>query len=211
MSNIIKIVAADDHQIFLQGLESLLGLSSNYRLCGVAGNGDSLLRLIKEYEPDIVLVDLSMPGTPTSEIIEYVNANNPSSKLIALTMHMEAYKAKSLIALGLSGYILKESAFEELTEAIDRVLEDDIYLSNAMLTILAEHEEKYHVEGELTQREREVLENAAKGQSNKEIARSMNIGERTVRFHLSNCCLKLKANGRSNAIAIALKESFINF
>ena len=207
----IKIVAADDHQVFLQGLESLLKLSGNYELCGCANNGDSLLALIDEYKPNVALVDLSMPGASTAEIIESVNIHNNSTKLIALTMHIEAHIAKKLVALGLSGYILKESAFEELTDAIDKVLRGETYLSNDMIKILAKYDEKYQDDGELTLREKEVLHNAAIGQSNKEIARTMNISERTVRFHLSNCCLKLSANGRSNAVAIALKESFISY
>ena len=211
MPHAIKIVAADDHQIFLQGLESLISLSDNYELCACATDGDSLLALIDEHKPDVALIDLSMPGASTADIIEAVDKHNPSTHLIALTMHMEAHIAKRLLSLGLSGYILKESAFEELTIAIDKVMEGDIFLSNDMVKLLTEYDEKYQEDGELTGREKEVLQHAATGQSNKEIARTMNITERTVRFHLSNCCLKLNANGRSNAIAIALKESFIRY
>jgi len=211
LSNKITIVAADDHAIFLQGLESLLSLQDSYNLCGFANNGDELLALIHDFKPDIALVDLSMPGASTEEIIKTTEINSPGTQLIALTMHLEAYKAKKLLELGLSGYVLKESAFEELATAIDKVHSGDHFLSPAMVKSLREYDKQYQEEKELTNREKEVLENAASGQSNKEIARTMDISERTVRFHVSNCCLKLNANGRANAVAIALKHAFITY
>jgi len=211
LSRTIRIVAADDHRLFLEGLKSLFQLSNEYDLIATCQDGNCLVEQIKQESPEIALIDLSMPGCSTTEIISSIITHKSPTKLIALTMHMEGHLAKELLSAGLSGYILKESAFEELTIAIDTVLKGEIYLSKDMQNILANYDAKYQNEGELTQREKEVLQNAARGQSNKEIARTMDISERTVRFHLGNCCLKLNAKGRSNAIAIALKESFISY
>ena len=125
-------------------------------------------------------------------------------------MHMEADKTQRLFDLGLDGYILKESAFEELTLAIDTVLKGKQFISSEMRKELDAYQHKKKNEEELTPREIQVLENTALGKSNKEIARTLFITERTVRFHLANCCLKLGANGRSNAVVIALKKSLIS-
>ncbi|WP_428034595.1 LuxR C-terminal-related transcriptional regulator [Amphritea sp.] len=210
MSETITIVAADDHSMFLEGLQSLLNRSAELQLLGTGLSGDQLIQLIEQYSPDIALVDLSMPGASMDDIFKYVSAHRPATQLIALTMHLEANMARSLLALGLSGYVLKESAFDELTLAIKRVAEGDQFLSPAIVEALNELNSEDGQAITLTDREREVLVNASQGGSNKMIARQLDISERTVRFHISNSCIKLNANGRANAVAVALKQGYID-
>lgn len=206
----IKVVAADDHRLFLEGLDSLFQRIPNFSLIHTCEDGDTLLHLIEQDRPHIALIDLSMPGAGTEEIVKTVDENNWNTKLIALTMHHEPHYAQQLLKLGLSGYVLKDEAFDELNNAISAVQSDEQFISPSLTKLIIEANRKKKAElSLLTSREIEVLENAAKGQSNKEIARSIDISERTVRFHISNCCLKLEAQGRSNAVAKAMQMELI--
>ncbi len=202
MKTSIEIVAADDHQIFLEGLKSLFQLSAGHTLIACCGDGDSLLDIIINKTPDIALVDLSMPGATTEDIVNTVEKKNLNTQLIALTMHKEPELAQELLELGLAGYVLKEEAFDELSNAIQAVLQGEQFISPNLLKAIKNSKQQKDL---LSSREIEVLQYAAEGMSNKKIAQLIGISERTVRFHVSNCCLKLDAHGRSHAIAKAVQ------
>ncbi|HEB62597.1 MAG TPA: response regulator transcription factor [Bacteroidetes bacterium] len=208
--NTINIVAADDHKIFLQGLKSLFVLTDNIELKATAPNGDILLDIIEKYRPDIALVDLSMPGATTETIIKTVEEKYPSTQLLALTMHMDPVVAIDLFALGLSGYVLKECAFDELEIAIKSLIQGEQFISPQLLKAINNYSQKPGKEIILTSKELDVIKQVAKANSNKEIARNLNITERTVRFHLSNCFVKLNANNRLNAANRAIELGLIN-
>lgn len=211
MDNEINLVAADDHRLFLEGLKSLFEYTPEFNLIKVCEDGDTLLSLISKHKPDIALIDISMPGASTETIVKIVESDYPDTHLIALTMHLEPQLAEKLFELGLCGYVLKEEAFDELGKAINALQAGEQYISPKLMRAIADSHKKNTNKALLTIRETDVLGFAAKGQSNKEIARSLDISERTVRFHISNCCVKLEAHGRSNAIARALKMELINF
>ena len=208
--NTINIVAADDHKIFLQGLKSLFVLTDNIELKATAPNGDILLDIIEKYRPDIALVDLSMPGATTETIIKTVEEKYPSTQLLALTMHMDPVVAIDLFALGLSGYVLKECAFDELEIAIKSLIQGEQFISPQLLKAINNYSQKSEKEIILTSKELDVIKLVANANSNKEIARNLNITERTVRFHLSNCFVKLNANNRLNAANRAIELGLIN-
>lgn len=199
----ITIVAADDHEIFLQGLKSLFSGSDTFSLLGTCNHRDQLQALIQQHCPKILLLDLSMPGPSIEEILKLTQPLDTS--IIILTMKLDAKLANRLVTQGISGYVLKESAFEELEVAINHVLAGEVYLSPLLLEDM--HKGSQFV---LTEREKEVVKLAAEGLSNNQIAEHSCITERTVRFHFSNICLKLQANGRSNAIAKSLKLNLID-
>lgn len=201
----IKVVAADDHCIFLEGVKSLFLSSSSIALLETCSDGEQLLTLISKHNPDIALVDISMPGPGIENIVESVSSLSVNTKLIALTMHLEAGRASRLFALGLSGYVLKDDAFEQLELAIQAVASGDEYISPRMVN------EMNVADGvtSLTARELEVLQYLSEGLINKIIAQQMGVSERTVRFHISNCCLKLHANRRSGVVAKALQMKLI--
>jgi len=202
----IKVVAADDHCIFLEGVKSLFLSSPSISVLETCSEGEQLLALISKHRPDIALVDISMPGPGIENIVESMSGLGVKTKLIALTMHLEVGRASRLFALGLSGYVLKDDAFEQLELAILAVASGDEYISPRMVS---EMKGSNGEDVSLTARELEVLQYLAKGLINKMIAEKMGVSERTVRFHISNCCLKLHANRRSGAVAKALQMNLI--
>ena len=211
MTKTIKLVAADDHRLFLEGLKSLFEIIPEFNLVAVCEDGDELLSLIAQHEPDIALIDISMPGANTEMIVEKVEADFSDTNLIALTMHLDPEMAEELLSLGLSGYVLKDEAFDEVSNAIKAVMQGEQFISPVLAKAINENQQKSQTRNDfLTPREVEVLEGAAKGSSNKEIARDLDISERTVRFHVSNCCVKLEAHGRSNAVAKAIQMDLIH-
>jgi len=206
----IKLVAADDHRLFLEGLKSLFEIIPEFNLVAVCENGDDLLTLIDQHHPDVALIDISMPGANTEMIVEKVEADFPDTYLIALTMHLDPEMAEELLSLGLSGYVLKEEAFDEVSNAINAVITGDQFISPVLAKAININQQKSETRKDfLTARELEVLKSAANGESNKAIARALDISERTVRFHVSNCCVKLEAHGRSNAVAKAMQMGLI--
>ncbi len=205
----IDIIAADDHKLFLEGLKSLFEYIPNINLVAVCEDGNEVLNKIEQYKPDVALIDLSMPGANTEMIIASVDKNYPDTQLIALTMHIEPPRAEQLLKLGLCGYVLKEEAFDELNKAINTIKSGKQYISPVMLSAIQNYHKNFAQNQLLTNREIAVLKQVAQGRSNKEIARTLAISERTVRFHISNCCIKLDAKGRSNAVVNAMKLKFL--
>lgn len=133
MARKIRLIAADDHRLFLEGLQSLLKITPEFDLIAFCEDGDSLLSLIAKHKPDIALIDISMPGASTATIVETVESDFPDTRLIALTMHLEPRLAEKLLELGLCGYVLKEEAFDELDKAIHAITAGEQYISPALI------------------------------------------------------------------------------
>ena len=210
MKSSIKVIAADDHRLFLEGLKSLFSSSAEIDLLGVYADGDQALAAIRSVKPQIALLDLSMPGASVEDIIKSVDEEGLKTELLVLTMHLEPQIAMHLIGLGLSGYVLKEQAFDELKLAIQALAQGEQFISPLLRESIRSHHSKRSAhEDLLTQREHQVLQAVVHGLSNKEIARELDISERTVRFHLSNCFIKLDVNSRSKAINRAIQLSII--
>ncbi|NQZ33381.1 MAG: response regulator transcription factor [Oceanospirillaceae bacterium] len=200
----LRIVAADDHRIFLEGVNSLFSAINDCQLVAMCEHRDELLGLIQTHNPDVVLIDISMPGTSIESIIEAIDKDYPQVRVLALTMHSEPNLVNQLLSLGLAGYILKEDAFDELEIAVRSVACDEQYISNSLVEVMRNFHDNINT---LSRRESEILRYISNGHSNKSVAKELDITERTVRFHLSNCCIKLDANGRTNAVAKALSLS----
>ncbi len=205
-----SVIAADDHWMFLEGLKSLFTHVEGYDLLDVCGDGDSLLELARRHRPGIVLLDISMPGASAETVVQTLTRELPETHVIALTMHMDAVLAEELFALGLAGYVSKADAFDELEEAIAALQEGRRFTSSRLgSTASGSGVESGDTPHPLSERELSVLRYAALGHNNQQIAEQLWISERTVRFHLGNCCDKLKANGRANAIAKAMQLNLI--
>lgn len=196
----IRIVLADDHQIFLEALARSIADNSLFHIVGTCTNGDDLIRLIEKQAPDIAIADISMPGPGLKAIANTVGSLN--TKIIALTMHLEPSLAHELLMQGIHGYVVKEAAFNELLGAIQTVVNGDQYLCQAITEATGQSLM-------LTSRERECLSAAAQGKTAKMIARELNISERTVRFHFANACHKMNVQKVTEAVAIALKKHII--
>ncbi len=118
LPNPLRVVMADDHQIFLDGLARLLQSDTRIEVVGTCNDGDALKKLVQEHAPDVAIVDISMPGPGPAQILEAVDQVSPSTRTVALTMHLEPAYARELLAHGMNGYVVKEAAFDELTDAL---------------------------------------------------------------------------------------------
>lgn len=209
MASKIRVVMADDHQIFLDGLSRLLFNDQRIDVVGSCLNGDALIDMVRVQNPDIAIVDISMPGPGPAGIVDAIEAINlleatqVSTRTVALTMHLEPSFARELLAHGMDGYVVKEAAYEELIEALLCVHRGDQYLCRSLVEATSH-------ETPLTERERACLSGAARGQTAKVIALELNITERTVRFHFANACRKIGVQRLTEAIAAALKLNLIS-
>ncbi len=205
MAATVRLVAADDHQIFLEGVASLLRDHPHLDLVATANNGDDLLSLVAEHVPDVILLDLSMPGADTETILSSVESDHPEMSVIALTMFSDGQIARKYLDLGMAGYVVKDDAFDDLVHAVEEVTGGGQFISSSLVDGLGAAVR----EPLLTPQEQAVIRAAADGKSNKEIARVLDISERTVRFHMSNCFTKFGVGSRGGAIAVALTRNLI--
>ena len=208
METITTVIVADDHPIFLEGLILLLARVEWLDIVGYATDGDQTLRLIEQYEPDIVLMNVTMSGIGIENIILSVEKQSLITQLIALTTVNDGTKARQLLKMGLSGYVLKNTAFIDLLAIIKQVRTGKKFISPSLLASLKPIIAKIN-KPQLTDREIEVLTCIVKGDSNKKIACDLGISERTVCFHMSNCLRKLKVSNRTHAIVQAVNHGLI--
>ncbi len=202
----LRVVLADDHQMFTEGVAQLFATTSDMDLVAIVENGDDLLIAIDECRPDVAIVDISMPGPGLPAIIERVHESGVPCGLVALTMHLEAAFARDLLARGLAGYVLKDAAFREVQIAVRAVAKGNTYLSERVSDMVTADDPERDA---LTQREMDCLRAAAEGLTNKTIARDLGITDRTVKFHFGNICKKLGAYRRGEAVAIARKRGIL--
>jgi|SRR5437773_1380187 len=209
----IRIVIADDHPIFREGLKCLLGTQEDFQLLAEVGNGDEVLDTIEKLQPDILLLDLRMPGTHGLMILERLQATKISStKVIVLTASEDKNEFVQAMKLGTSGIVLKQSPTDLLLKSIRKVYAGEIWLDSnttaAVIRQFATGDEEAPVDSNrvrgrspLSQREREIVSLVAQGFKNKQMAEKMFISEQTVKNHLHNSFDKL---GVSDRLELAL-------
>ena len=178
------VLLADDHTIVLEGLARLLQ-EHDFDVVGTVGNGDLLIEEARRLHPDVIVTDLSMPGLSGLDVLARLKAERITSKLIVLTMHNDSHLAAVAMRDGASGFLLKESAGEELLAAIRQALQGRIYLTPAVTRGVMERMAggPDAVESQLTPRQRDVLRLIVKGQRMKEIASTLGLSTRTVETH----------------------------
>ena len=172
----VKLLIADDHTIFRQGLSSLLRKSNNVEIVAEVSNGLEAWVRIQEMRPDIAILDIRMPGMDGLQIAEMVLQNKISTHIILLTMHDEATIAVKSNKLQVKGYVLKDNTFDELLDAIETVAAGRLFMSPAIKEKLKQHDPK----SELSRRECSVLKLVAQGLTNREIANQLGISPKTV-------------------------------
>jgi DNA-binding NarL/FixJ family response regulator len=213
----IQILLVDDHTIVREALASLLALDPEIRVIGAAGNGTDALRLIATLHPDVVLLDLSLPGMHGTEIIRQVKISQPTVKCLVLTVHISEPIVRAALHAGAAGYLLKESSYEELRTAIHSVAQGRTYLSpmitdKVLCGYLEKHSPHPSQEGpwqKLSDREREVLKLVAEGATSKEIAESLCISVRTVEKHRASLMAKLNLRTTAGLTAYAIKNELV--
>jgi two-component system response regulator NreC len=212
--NEIKVLLADDHQIIIDGLKSLLQNTGDIVVAGEANNGREALRLLGILKVDVVLMDIDMPVMNGIDALKEIKRTLPGIKVIILSMHQEAGMIKSLMAIGADGYILKSTSQDELIGAIRKVAGGQPYFSAEVTLSLLNNTQnnpsssKQPVEM-LTDREEEILKLIAEGFSNKEIGNKLFISHRTVDTHRTNLMKKLNANNIAGLISYAIKNGMV--
>lgn len=214
----LRILVADDHLVVRKGLRLLLEeMGEGFRLVGEATNGAEAIQLTGELQPDVVLMDVRMPGTDGLEAIEQIRRCWPHVMVIILTTYTDDEALVRGMKAGASGYLLKEMDAETLFHAIRTAARGEHLLQPDMLARLlaqtARSEERpappSPPPAELTERERTILSAVAHGERSKEIARRLGVSERTVKAHLTNIYSKLNVDSRASAVASALERGLL--
>jgi len=206
----IRIIVADDHVIFRQGLLNLLQASKHIAVAGEAGAGPETINLVTREKPDIAILDISMPGFDGFEILQRIQSEGIKTKVIFLTMYKDTLTAKKALQSGASGYVLKDNAFEDLLYAISTVSAGGTFISpsvsKSILKAPANEEKEPQI---LTLRECEVLRLIASGLTNKQIADKLFISVKTVETHRTNIMQKLDVHTIAELVRYAIKVGLI--
>jgi len=210
-----KILLVDDHKILRDGLRSLLESQKNLDVVGEADGGLEAVRLAQKLAPDLIIMDVTMHDLNGIDATRQILKNQPAIKVIALSMRSDRRMVDEMLRAGAAGYVVKESAFKDLTLAIKAVMKGDVYLSSVVTRAVVE-EIKQSPSAEnnsaftvLTAREREVLQLMAEGQTTKQIAGKLFISTKTVETHRRQIMDKLRLFSVADLTKYALREGLI--
>ena len=212
----IKVVIADDHTILRQGIKSLLDIQEGIEVMGEAKDGREAIKTIEELLPDVILMDIAMPGLNGLEATRRIKKKFPKVKVVVLTMHANEEYIFQILNAGADGYLVKETAFQDLISAINAVHKGEAFMSPSISKKVmtdyiqrAQGEEKVGFDT-LTTREREILQLVAEGNSNKKIAEALFISPKTVETHRAHIMDKLNIHDRAGLIKYAIRKGMIN-
>jgi DNA-binding NarL/FixJ family response regulator len=208
----IRIVIADDHRLFREGLRRLLELEDDIEIVGEAKDGAEAVDLILLTDPDVVLLDINMPKMDGGEVIKRLRGSNIHSKFMAITAYDDEEHLANLSAQGINGYILKSSSMPDLLAALRSVSGGESYVDPKVVGKLLssfKRKEENDVMQLLTQREKEVLFWLSQGFNNLEISAKMVLSEKTVKNHVSHLLKKLNLNDRTQAAVLAWRMGLI--
>jgi DNA-binding NarL/FixJ family response regulator len=211
---IIKVLIADDHPVVRKGLQSCLGRQPNVRIVGEAADGDEALRKARELLPDLVLMDISMPGLNGLAVTEVLRKEAPEVKILVLSVHSNKDSIFRVIQAGAHGYVSKEAPPDELLRAIESVHAGEPFFSEeiarAALNEFVSSGGKKEPFSQLTTREREVLVRIAEGKSNKEIADLLGIGVRTIETHRERIMRRLNIHSVAGLTKYAISNGLVS-
>ena len=203
----ITCLIVDDHEVVREGLRLSLSRAPHIRVVGEAGDGKAAIDLAERRKPNVVIMDVRMPGLDGLDATKELMAKEPNVAVLIFT----AYSERSLLARGLEsgakGYILKEAPHETLVRAIEKVAGGDSFIDPALMPAFLSGKDR---EDMLTAREREILQLLADGMSNADVAQRLFISQETVKSHVRHILAKLEADTRTHAVAIALRDAIID-
>ncbi|MCC6388500.1 MAG: response regulator transcription factor [Dehalococcoidia bacterium] len=206
----IRILLADDHSVVRQGLKMFLGLDEELEVIGEAENGAEALKMAHDLQPDVVLMDLLMPVMDGITAIGHIRKELPDVEVIALTSVLEDASVVGAVRAGAIGYLLKDTEADALRKAIRAAAQGQVQLSpQAAARLMREMRQPEQQPEPLTERETDVLKLLAVGRANKEIARDLMIGEKTVKTHVSNILGKLGVQSRTQAALHAVRAGLV--
>jgi two-component system, NarL family, response regulator NreC len=210
----IKILVVDDHKITRDGLSALIDKQPDMEVVGEASNGREAIELARDMSPDVIIMDISMPDLNGIDATSQILAESPKCKIIALSMYSDSRYVKGMLKAGVSGYLVKSCAFDELVKAITVVAVNQAYLSPGIADmVMKDYVEALKIdrtapipESPLSIREREVLQLIAEGVSSDQIASRLHVSIKTVSTHRRNIMEKLNINNIADLIKFALRE-----
>ena len=207
MADEITALIVDDHEVVREGLRLSLSRAPHIRVVGEAADGASAVELAERRKPDVVIMDVRMPGIDGLEATKLLAERAPEVKVLIFT----AFSERSLLGRGLEsgakGYILKEAPHQTLVRAIEKVAQGEGYVDPALMPAFLTGKDSSEM---LTTREREILQLLADGMSNADVATKLFISQETVKSHVRHILAKLEADTRTHAVAIALREAIID-
>lgn len=219
----IRVLLVDDHALFRSGVRSLIQRCDEFEIVGEAGDGHEGAKRAKQLQPDVILLDLHMPGVNGLETLKLILEDNPQAHVLMLTVSEESDDLMQCMRAGAAGYLLKNIEVATLVDAIRMASRGEFVISPRMMPALlgasiakpaaapSHQASAPAAEAErLSQREREVLARLAKGQSNKEIARALDLAESTVKIHVQSILKKLELTSRVQAAVYAVEHGFGN-
>jgi len=206
----IRILVADDHPMLREGLVAVLGTQPDFEVVGEASDGSETVRLAETLQPDVILLDLEMPGVDGVAALEELQEAGSTSRAIVFTAYDTDRRILGALRAGARGYLLKGASRQEIFDAIRTVHAGGSLLEPGVTTRLLDHVREDRVQREpLTPRELEVLRLISEGLHNSEIAERLFVTERTVKFHVSSILAKLGADNRTEAVALATRRGLI--
>jgi NarL family two-component system response regulator LiaR len=215
MADAIRILLVDDHAVVREGLRNFLALQDGLEIVGEASDGAEAIEQAQRLEPDVILMDLVMPGLDGIGAMRQLRVRSPASRVIVLTSFLEDERVLPAIQAGAAGYLLKNVAPAELARAIraahaGEAIIDPTAAARLMHAIADDARPRIEQPERLTRRERDVLELIARGQSNKRIAFELGISEKTVKTHVGHLLAKLGVSDRTQAALMAVEEGLVS-
>ena len=212
----IKIILADDHKIFREGMRSLLDKEPDMEVIAGADNGKETVRLAEELLPNVVVMDITMPDLNGIDATRYIKKKAPTVRVLCLSMHSDRRFVLEMFRAGVSGYLLKNCAFKELTRAIHAVVANQIYISPQIAHIVVDESLAHSAtdtpsaKSVLTPKEREVLQLIAEGKNTKQMALHLHKSIKTVETHRRNIMRKLNLRSVAELTRYAISEGLIS-
>lgn len=210
----VKIMITDDHSMIREGLKSLLELDGDIEVIAEAENGEECLQKLLSVKPDVLLLDINMPKMNGLEVLKSLKDAKFKVKVLVLTVHNETEYLMKAVEIGINGYVLKDSESAELKKAIFTIYDGENYIQPSLIPALnskmiEKNEDEIKLES-LTRRELQVLKELAVGKFNRDIAKEMEISERTVKNHISSIFKKLDVTDRTQAAVFAIRNNLIS-
>lgn len=209
----IKIMITDDHSMIREGLKNLLELDGDIEVVAEAVDGEDCLDKLLTVTPDVLLLDINMPKMNGLEVLKKLKERKSKVKVLVLTVHNETEYLMKAVEIGINGYVLKDSESAELKKAICAINDGENYIQPSLIPslnskMIEKNEDEIKIES-LTKRELQVLKELAIGKFNRDIAKEMEISERTVKNHISSIFKKLDVTDRTQAAVFAIKNDLI--
>lgn len=214
----IRILLIDDHALFRSGIRSLLQRHEDFEIVGEAGDGIEGVKRAQQFNPDVILLDLNMPGLSGLETLQLLVQDVPEAAVIILTVSEEAEELAQALRDGARGYLVKNIEADTLVSAIQRAAAGEAVIADSMTAKLVQQFRAQpkataapsHERDKLTTREREIVQCLARGESNKEIARHLDVAESTVKIHVQNILKKLNLSSRVQVAVYAVEHGLGN-